>query len=80
MSLSDSLALGKLLRRFNKAVRENARVSSRDFLHRLSAPTFPPVKCITEYSFDAVSRMSVSVGLGVEPLSSFRVSVCRAAC
>jgi hypothetical protein len=73
-------SLGNVVLRLRKAPRANARVSSSDFLHRLTAPTLPPVKCNVEYNRDAASSRAVSVGMGTEPFKNFRDSDCKAAC
>lgn len=77
--ISEGLPWNVVLRLRN-ASRAKDIVSSRDFLHRLTAPTFPPVRCSTEYSFDDANRVSTSVGGDAEPLSNFRVRAVNAEC
>ena len=53
----------------------NSKVSSRDFLHKLEAPTFPPVHGKTAYNFEAVATNLFEDGAGDEPFKYLRASV-----
>jgi hypothetical protein len=73
-------SFGNVVLRLIKALHANASVSSTDFLHKLTAPTLPPVKCNTEYRRDAASSIPGSVGLCTAPLRNFSDSDCKLAC